>query len=122
MIRCRSESGVCRICCSQCTSSTYGLPRSLQNTVAPSMALYARLFNLPNNADRLISLMTWFPRLDSRTLRHSGRDRLHPGLQDDGQAMSSNPADDLDRAASAGPLASEAAGVRPTRTRNSHTT
>ena len=31
--------GVCRICVSQCTSSTYGLPRSLQNTVAPSIAL-----------------------------------------------------------------------------------
>ena len=31
--------GVCRIWCSQCTSSTYGLPRSLQKTVAPSIAL-----------------------------------------------------------------------------------
>ena len=37
-MRCRSLSGVCRIWCSQCTISTYGLPRSLQNTVAPSMA------------------------------------------------------------------------------------
>ena len=35
----QSESCVCRICWSQCTSSTYGLPRSLQNTVAPSIAL-----------------------------------------------------------------------------------
>ncbi len=39
MMRCRSESCTCRIWCSQCTSSTYGLPRSLQNAVAPSIAL-----------------------------------------------------------------------------------
>jgi len=39
MMRCRSESVPCRSWFSQCTSSTYGLPRSLQSTVAPSTAL-----------------------------------------------------------------------------------
>ena len=38
-IRCRSESCSCRIWLSQWTNSTYGLPRSLANTVAPSIAL-----------------------------------------------------------------------------------
>jgi len=38
-MRCRSESCSCRIWLSQCTNSTYGLPRSLANTVAPSIAL-----------------------------------------------------------------------------------
>ena len=38
MMRCRSESCSCRIWCSQCTISTYGLPRSLQNTVLLSTA------------------------------------------------------------------------------------
>src|SRR4026209_2055587 len=56
-MRCMSESGDCRICEIQCTSSTYGLPRSLQNTVALSMALNATLLSFPNDEDRLISLM-----------------------------------------------------------------
>src|SRR4026209_2707743 len=56
-MRCMSESADCRICEIQCTSSTYGLPRSLQNTVALSMALNATLLSFPNDEDRLISLM-----------------------------------------------------------------
>src|SRR6185437_1035962 len=54
-ITCRSELCCCSTWWIQCTSSTYGLPRSLQNTVAPSIDLYARLFSLPNSATRLIS-------------------------------------------------------------------
>src|SRR6185312_12755136 len=56
-ITCRSELCCCSTWWIQCTSSTYGLPRSLQNTVAPSIDLYARLFSLPNSATRLISPM-----------------------------------------------------------------
>ena len=37
-IRSRSLSCACSSCCSQCSSSTYGLPRILQNTVAASIA------------------------------------------------------------------------------------
>src|ERR1700761_4671567 len=55
-MRCRSESLAWISWCSQCTSSTYGLPRSLQKTVAPSMPLYAIGLSLPNSATRLISL------------------------------------------------------------------
>src|SRR5882672_4834437 len=58
MTRCRSESWFCRIWNSQCSSSTYGLPRNLQNTVAPSIALYASASSLPNRAARLISVMS----------------------------------------------------------------
>ena len=50
-MRCRSESCCCRIWWNQCTSSTYGLPRSLQKTVALSIALYPRLFSFPNKRD-----------------------------------------------------------------------
>ncbi len=39
MMRCQSLSAFCTICATQCSSSTKGLPRSLQKTVAPSTAL-----------------------------------------------------------------------------------
>src|SRR5699024_3661850 len=58
-MRCRSESWSCTIWYSQCTSSTYGLPRNLQNTVAPSMALYPIGLSLPNRVVRAISLMVF---------------------------------------------------------------
>src|ERR1041385_2657205 len=57
-MRWKSLSWLCRIWNSQCAISTCGLPRSLQNTVADSMALYPSEFNLPNRAALLISDMT----------------------------------------------------------------
>ncbi len=42
----------------QCTSSTYGLPRILQNPVAVSIALIAVGFRRPKSAARLISVMS----------------------------------------------------------------
>src|SRR5262249_38488817 len=57
-MRWKSLSWLCRIWNSQCAISTCGLPRSLQNTVAASMALYPSEFNFPNRAALLISDMT----------------------------------------------------------------
>src|SRR5262249_27442091 len=54
-IRCRSESGRLTIWKSQCTSSTCGLPRSLQKVTAPSAALNIIGLSLPNRVARLIS-------------------------------------------------------------------
>src|SRR5262245_45573344 len=54
-IRCRSESGRLMIWKSQCTSSTCGLPRSLQKVTAPSAALNMIGLSLPNRVARLIS-------------------------------------------------------------------
>src|SRR6266850_114511 len=50
-----SESGRLMICKSQCTSSTCGLPRSLQKVTAPSAALNMIGLSLPNRVARLIS-------------------------------------------------------------------
>src|SRR5262245_50171781 len=54
-IRWRSESGRLTIWKSQCTSSTCGLPRSLQKVTAPSAALNMIGLSLPNRVARLIS-------------------------------------------------------------------
>src|SRR5688500_9055895 len=61
MMRCQSEAVLFKICDTQCTSSTYGLPRSLQNVVAPSMALNANELSLPKRVVREISLMQRLP-------------------------------------------------------------
>ena len=56
-MRCTSESGRLTIWKSQCTSSTWGFPRSLQNVTAPSAALNISGLSLPNRSARLISAM-----------------------------------------------------------------
>src|SRR6478735_4478003 len=55
--RARSPLSICLSWKSQCTSSTYGFPRSLQNTVADSRALKVVASSLEKSLDLLISLM-----------------------------------------------------------------
>ncbi|MGF6654392.1 hypothetical protein OKW34_004981 [Paraburkholderia youngii] len=57
-MRCRSLSDCASSWCSQCTSSIYGLPRSLENAVADSMLLKSVAPSLPNNAWREMDMMT----------------------------------------------------------------
>src|SRR6187549_2567059 len=72
-MRTRSESDVCSSWCSQCCSSTYGLPRILQNNVALSIALYGRGPSLPNRVLRLISDTIFLPELADDPLARAGR-------------------------------------------------
>src|SRR6185295_6186696 len=102
-------------------SSTYGLPRSLQNTVAPSIALYARLLSLPNNAARLISLMRRALLHDRQMLPRPDTDRLRWWRLDDDRARSSIPAADRCRGPASGLRRASAANEHPNRARNRDT-